>query len=78
MLYIKPQNIEVNRNYNLVIGYFHGKAIIKNEFDVLFFIEGEECHFPEGTIVETELLNPIKLLPLEEQKEIMSIYMGES
>lgn len=76
-VYVKPRNPERIRNENLVIGYYKGKAIIRNENDFLHFIECEECHAPEGTIVENEGLTPITELSLQEQGEINSIYGGD-
>lgn len=73
-VYKAPKNPERLRNYNLVVGYYHGKAIVKNEFDYLFFIECDECHAPEGTIVENEILTPIIVLEKKEQDEICEIY----
>lgn len=73
-VYRAQKNPERLRNYNLVVGYYHGKAIVKNEFDYLFFIECDECHAPEGTIVENEILTPIIELDEKEQREIRKIY----
>lgn len=75
MLYKKPSNIEKLRNENLVIGYFKGKAIVKNDRNLLFFIECDECHAPEGTYVENEALTSIRALPEKERKEIEEIFV---
>lgn len=75
MRYVRePENFEkVYRNY-LVIGYYHGKAIVKDELYRLYFIRCEENEAPIGTIAEQEILEPIEKLSDEECKRILEIY----
>lgn len=74
MLHIKPKNAERMRNYNIVVGYFQGKAIIRNENGFFFFIECEECHAPEGTVIENEALTSIDNLSEDEKLMILDIF----
>lgn len=75
MKFVKePKNFEEeNWNY-LVIGYFNGKAIVKNEAYRLFFIRCEEQMAPIGTVVPEGLAEPIEKLGSEEQEQIQEIY----
>lgn len=59
---------------NLVIGYYNGKAIVKNELGNLFYMECEEQIAPEGTVLENDVLTPISELSVQEQREIHNIY----
>ena len=56
-IFKKPESDKKVRRSNLVIGYYMGKAIVKDEENnILYFIECEECHAPEGTYIENEAL----------------------
>lgn len=68
-------NVEKIHYANLVIGYFHGKAIIRNESSDLYYLECEEQIAPVGTVIESDGLFSIKLLPEKERSEIIDIYM---
>lgn len=72
--FVLPQDGQEVRGDNLVIGYYNGKAIIKNEDNFLFFIECEECHAPQGTVVENGALNSINELEREEQETIKKLF----
>lgn len=72
--YREPENFErVYENY-LVIGYYRGKAIVKDELHQLYFIQCEEDLVSIGTIVEKECLETVKHLKPEEQMEIQKFY----
>lgn len=77
MLFVTPKSAEKVRNENLVIGYYNGKAIVKNEKDFLFFIECDECNAPEGMYVENEALTSLGALPEKEQIEIREIFLSK-
>lgn len=70
-----PRNFETNVDDNLVIGYYHGKAIIRNAFGDLCFMQCEEAHAPEGTVIASNELTPLSVLQKEEQDEIKKIYL---
>lgn len=75
MKFIKePKNFEEEKWNYLVIGYFNGKAIVKNELYRLYFIRCEENEAPIGTVVPEELAEPIEKLSREEQEQIQQIY----
>lgn len=71
----EPKNFE-SENWNyLVIGYYRGKAIIKNEAARLYFMRCEEEQAPIGTVVsQGKALEPIEKLNQEEQEKINEIY----
>ena len=70
----EPENFEkVYRNY-LVIGYYHGKAIVKDELYRLYFIRCEENEAPIGTVAEPDMLGPVEKLSNEEYSRILEIY----
>lgn len=74
-IFKKPESNKKVRRSNLVIGYYMGKAIVKDEENnILYFIECEECHAPEGTYIENEALTPITSLTTIEQEIIKKIY----
>ena len=70
----KPENFAEPIKNNLVIGYYHGRAIVKDELDKLYFIRCEEKHAPIGTVVDDRLLEPIEKLSSEECDQILQIY----
>ena len=75
MVLIKPMCDVSKTNYtNLVIGYFNGKVIVKNDFGHLYYMICEEQIAPVGTFLESDLLAPVKNLPEAEQAEIYAIY----
>ena len=75
MVLIKPMCDVSKTNYtNLVIGYFNGKIIVKNDFGHLYYMICEEQIAPVGTFLESDLLAPVKNLPEAEQAEIYAIY----
>ena len=59
---------------HLVIGYFHGKAIVKDENGHLFFLKCEEAAAPIGTALPKGLAEPIGKLSSTEQEQIEEIY----
>ena len=64
MVLIKPMCDVSKTNYtNLVIGYFNGKVIVKNDFGHLYYMICEEQIAPVGTFLESDLLAPVKNLP---------------
>lgn len=72
--YREPENFErVYQNY-LVIGYYQGKAIVKDEQHHLFYIQCEERLAPIGTIVEKDCLEAVENLKPREQREIEKFY----
>lgn len=76
MIYFtQPKNFETNTDDNLVIGYYHGKAIVRNSYNDLFFIYCEEAHAPEGTVIPSNELSPLCVLSDEEQNEIIQLYL---
>lgn len=75
MKFVKePRNFEQESWHNLVIGYFRGKAIVKNELYRLYFIRCEENEAPIGTVVPDGIAEPIEKLEAEEQEQIQQIY----
>lgn len=58
----------------LVIGYYNGKALIKDELDHLFFLECGCNEAPIGTIVEENGLKPISELAEEEQQRVSQLF----
>lgn len=72
--YREPENFERTYDNYLVIGYYRGKAIVKDEMHQLYFIQCEEALAPIGTIVEKESLEAVGHLRSEEQIEIEKIY----
>lgn len=75
MRYVKkPENFEEPVKNNLVIGYYHGKSIVKDELHRLYFIECEEECAPIGTMVGESIMEPIEKLNGEEYEQIMEIY----
>lgn len=76
MIYFtQPKNFETNTDDNLVVGYYHGKAIIRNADRDLYFMYCEEAQAPEGTVIPSNELSPLSVLPEDEQKKIMQIYL---
>lgn len=72
----KPYNNFESLNYeNLVVGYYNGKAIVKNEESTLFYMECPEKIAPEGSVLQNEDIRPISELPEDEQIEIIAIYL---
>lgn len=75
MKFVKqPVNFEKEKWNYLVIGYFNGKAIVKNESDRLYFIRCEENEAPIGTVVTEEMVSSVEKLSSEEQERIQTIY----
>ena len=70
----KPKNFEEENWHYLSIGYYKGKAIVKNEMGELFYMECEETIAPIGTVVTRETVMPIQELTNEEREEIEAIY----
>lgn len=73
--WIKPENFEKPKPYFLVVGYFEGKAIVKNQMGDLFYRVCEENEAPTGTITESDFLQKVETLSEEEQEEIRGIYL---
>ena len=65
----EPKNFEVLHKLYLSIGYYQGKAIVKDEN-----VNCEENELPIGTLAESDLLKPLNQLEETEQKEILKIY----
>lgn len=57
-----------------VIGYYRGKAIVKDELHQLYFIRCEENEAPIGDIMERRVLEPLEKLDWQEQESIQVIY----
>lgn len=75
MKFIKePINFEQENWGYLVIGYFNGKAIVKDESYRLYFIRCEEQAAPIGTVVSGNLAKSIEKLNSVEQEQIQGIY----
>lgn len=70
----EPKNFEEVQGNYLVIGYFHGKAIVKDETDRLYFIRCEEREAPIGTVVSGDEVQIIEKLSKDEQESIQAIY----
>ena len=56
---------------NEVIAYIDGLAIISDEWDRLFFCELPPNAVAIGNVVETQYLQPIKILASEIQEKIL-------
>lgn len=75
MLIKPPKNNFESLNYeNLVIGYYNGKAIAKNEQGMLFYLECPENIAPEGSVLDNASVSPISDLDPEEREKIIAIY----
>lgn len=59
---------------NVVVGYYQGKCIVKDENDNLFFIECEGEYLPVGTTLFNHTLQPISDLNVDEQDELLSFF----
>lgn len=70
----EPKNFEVLHELYLSIGYYRGKAIVKDENGSLYFVKCEENELPIGRLAERVLLKPLNQLEETEQKEILKIY----
>lgn len=70
----EPKQFEEEEWEHLVIGYFHGKAIVKDENGHLFFLKCEEAAAPIGTALPKGLAEPIGKLSSKEQEQIEEIY----
>lgn len=70
----EPKNFEVLHELYLSIGYYRGKAIVKDENGSFYFVNCEENELPIGTLAESDLLKPLNQLEETEQKEILKIY----
>ena len=70
----EPKQFEEEEWEHLVIGYFHGKAIVKDENGHLFFLKCEEAAAPIGTALPKGLAEPIGKLSSTEQEQIEEIY----
>lgn len=70
----EPKQFEEEEWEHLVIGYFHGKAIVKDENGHLFFLKCEEVAAPIGTVLPKGLAEPIGKLSSKEQEQIEEIY----
>lgn len=70
----EPVNFEEEEWEHLVIGYFHGKAIVKDENNGLFFLKCEEAVAPIGTTLPKGVAEPIEKLSSTEQEQIEEIY----
>lgn len=71
----EAKNFESENWMYLVVGYYKGKAILKDEEGELFFLECEENVAPEGTSLPDSMdVTPIEALEAEEQKHLYSVY----
>lgn len=70
----EPVNFEEEEWEHLVIGYFHGKAIVKDENNRLFFLKCEEAVAPIGTTLPKGVAEPIEKLSSTEQEQIEEVY----
>ncbi len=71
----EPKNFENENWIYLVVGYYEGKAILKDEEGELFFLECEENEAPEGTSLPDSIgVTPIEVLEEKEQKQIYEVY----
>lgn len=70
----EPKNFEEVQGNYLVIGYYCGKAIVKDEMDRLYFIQCEEREAPIGTVVSGDEVEIIEKLSREQQESIQAIY----
>ncbi len=71
---IEPRNFETLHEQHLAVGYYKGKAIVKDESGRLYFVRCEENELPIGTLADAELLEPMELLEKTERLEILRIY----
>ena len=55
----------------LVVSYAEHKAIIRDEFDQLYYLECEPNESPIGTVVEETGVFPFSTLSIEEQEKII-------
>lgn len=68
-------NFENENWMYLVVGYYEGKAVLKDEEGELFFLECEENEAPEGTCLQDSIeVTPIEVLEEKEQKYISGVY----
>ena len=70
----EPKQFEEEEWEHLVIGYFHGKAIVKDENGHLFFLKCKEAAAPIVTALPKGLAEPIGKLSSTEQEQIEEIY----
>ena len=67
-IFKNPENGAVTRNANVVIGHVGAYAVIKNEYDDIFCMEGDENQLPVGTYIENKYLISIKKMPKDIQQ----------
>lgn len=71
----EAKNFEQENWGYLVVGYFEGKAILKDEEGELFFLECEENEAPEGTSLPDSMeVLPIEQLEEKTQRHIYEVY----
>ena len=70
----EPKQFEEEEWEHLVIGYFHGKAIVKDENGHLFFLKCEEAAPPLERCFRKDWQEPIGKLSGKEQEQIEEIY----
>lgn len=74
----EPKNFEEENWSYFSIGYYSGKAVLKDEAGDLYYMECEEEEAPIGTMVsEGEDIKSINELSEEERIEILQIYQEE-
>lgn len=74
----EPKNFEEENWIYLSVGYYNGKAILKDETGTLFYMQCEEAEAPIGTMVsEGQSILPVKDLSEAEGSEITRIYQEE-
>ena len=74
----EPRNFEKTQPYYLVVGYYCGKAIIKDEWGDLYYVVCEENEAETGTLIEPDGISRIEGLSAQEQESIQKIYRGEA
>lgn len=71
----EAKNFEQENWGYFVVGYFEGKAILKDEEGELFFLECEENEAPEGTSLPDSMeVLPIEQLEEKTQRHIYEVY----
>ena len=61
-----------------MVGYYCGKAIIKDELGSLYYLVCEENEAETGTLIEPDGISRIEGLSAQEQDSIQKIYGGEA
>ena len=74
----ESKNFEAENWKYLAVGYYKGKAILKDEMESIFYMECKEAEAPIGTMVsEGVSVLPVEVLDKDERAEIMWIYQEE-